>query len=84
MQRGESEHNFLCASGDGRDKNSPPCSGFDILSMPADAVIQGLQTFGSLLGSLVLLAVAATVCWLLLFHFALKKLPPVQEALGLK
>lgn len=22
--------------------------------------------------------------WLLLFHFALKKLPPVQEALGLK
>ncbi|KAI7838755.1 hypothetical protein COHA_007548 [Chlorella ohadii] len=46
--------------------------------------MQGLRIFATLLGALGLVAAICTACWLLLFHFALKKLPPVQEALGLK
>ncbi|KAL4457330.1 hypothetical protein ABPG75_012200 [Micractinium tetrahymenae] len=49
-----------------------------------DAVQQGVVAFATILGSIALLAGAATLCWLLLFHLALKKLPPVQEALGLR
>ncbi|PSC73838.1 general secretion pathway [Micractinium conductrix] len=52
--------------------------------MPGDAVREGLAIFATVLLSIGALAAAATVCWLLLFHLALKKLPPVQEALGLK
>ncbi|EFN55454.1 expressed protein [Chlorella variabilis] len=52
--------------------------------MPRGAVAEGLASFAMVLGTVALLATAATACWLLLFHFALKKLPPVQEALGLK
>lgn len=90
----------------------------------SDAVHQGVVAFATILGSIALLAGAATLCealpaidqpaeasdnaglpgaaatavvgqapaltspalagWLLLFHLALKKLPPVQEALGLR
>ncbi|KAI3425750.1 hypothetical protein D9Q98_007725 [Chlorella vulgaris] len=52
--------------------------------MAAAAVKEGLSVFFALFGTLALLAVVATALWFLLFHFALKKLPPVQEALGYK
>ncbi|KAL4858320.1 hypothetical protein ACK3TF_001793 [Chlorella vulgaris] len=53
-------------------------------AMGAAAVKEGLRVFFALFGTLAFLAAVATALWFLLFHFALKKLPPVQEALGYK
>lgn len=46
-----------------------------------DQLWRGLQNLSL---SVALLAAAIAIAWYILFQFALKKLPPVQEALGLK